>query len=99
LEVDVTAVENGVIDNAAEHRFELKIGDEIAAAYYKIEDGRYVFTHTEVPFELSGQGYGSKVARAAFEAARTKGKRVIAKCPFMAKYALRHPEYAVLLDG
>ncbi|MET4258208.1 hypothetical protein ABIC09_003150 [Bradyrhizobium sp. S3.12.5] len=38
-----------VIDNAAIHRFELPVGDEVAAAYYAIEDGGIVFTHTEVP--------------------------------------------------
>jgi predicted GNAT family acetyltransferase len=88
-----------VIDNPAMRRFELPIGDEVAAAYYAVEDGRIVFTHTEVPFAASGQGYGSRLARGAFEAARSRGLRVIAKCPFMSTYALRHPEYAALLDG
>lgn len=88
-----------VIDNPAAHRFEMAVGDTVAMAYYKIEDGRYVFTHTEVPFALSGQGYGSRLAQGAFEAARKSGRRVIATCPFMARFALRHPEYAVLLDG
>jgi predicted GNAT family acetyltransferase len=88
-----------VIDNPAMHRFELPIGHEAAAAYYAVEDGRMVFTHTEVPFAFSGQGYGSKLAQAAFEAARSRGMRVIAKCPFMSTYALKHPEYAAILDG
>ena len=87
------------IDNPAMRRFELLIGDEVAAAYYAIEDGRIVFTHTEVPFALSGQGYGSKLARGAFEAARARGMRELANCPFMSTYALRHPEYAAILDG
>lgn len=93
-------VEGGeVIDNPSMHRFELPIGDEVATAYYAIEEGRMVFTHTEAPFALSGRGYGSKLARGAFEAARSRGMRVIAKCPFMAAYALKHPEYASILDG
>jgi hypothetical protein len=41
-----------VIDNPAQHRFELDLGDEaIAAAYYRIEDGRVVLIHTEIPYE------------------------------------------------
>lgn len=72
-------VEGGeVIDNPSMHRFELPIGDEVATAYYAIEEGRMVFTHTEAPFALSGRGYGSKLARGAFEAARSRGMRVIA---------------------
>jgi predicted GNAT family acetyltransferase len=54
-----------VIDNAAIHRFELPVRDEVAAAYYAIEDGGIVFTHTEVPFVFSAQGYGSKLTRGA----------------------------------
>jgi hypothetical protein len=54
---------------------------------------------TEVPQELSGQGYGSRLAHGAFEALRSDGKRAIAKCPFMYFYAARHPEYGALLDG
>jgi predicted GNAT family acetyltransferase len=88
-----------VIDNPSAHRFEMTVDGEVAAAYYKIENDRYIFTHTEVPFALSGQGYGSQLAKAAFETARKAGMRVIATCPFMSKFALRHPEYAALLDG
>jgi uncharacterized protein len=88
-----------VIDNPAQHRFEMAIGEDVAAAYYQIRDNRYVFTHTEVPFAYSGQGLGSTLAHGAFEAVRLMGKRVIATCPFMSKYALRHPEYAAMLDG
>jgi predicted GNAT family acetyltransferase len=95
----ILAAAGPVIDNPAQHRFEMVVDGEIAAAYYKITDGRYIFTHTEVPFALSGQGYGSKLAQAAFEAARKAGMRVIATCPFMSRFALRHPEYAAMLDG
>ncbi|TPI35861.1 N-acetyltransferase [Mesorhizobium sp. B3-1-6] len=72
-----------VIDNPAQSRFEMALGDEIAVAYYKIEDGRVALLHTEVPQHLSGQGFGSKVAQGVFEAVRGSGRRAIAKCPFM----------------
>lgn len=93
------AEDREVIDNPAMHRFELPIGDEVAVADYAIEDGRMVFTHTEVPIAFSGQGYGSKLARGAFEAARSRGMHVIAKCAFMSSYALKHPEYAAMLES
>jgi predicted GNAT family acetyltransferase len=38
----------------------MPLGDgALAVAYYKVEDGRVVLLHTEVPQELSGLGYGA----------------------------------------
>ncbi|WP_234683191.1 GNAT family N-acetyltransferase [Bradyrhizobium monzae] len=76
-------------------RFEIPLGDSaLAVAYYKVEDGRVVLLHTEVPQELSDLGYGSRLAHGVLEALRRDRKRVIAKCPFMSCYAARHPSKA-----
>lgn len=88
-----------VVDNTGEHRFELALEGEVAAAYYQMDNGRMVFVHTEVPQRFSGRGIGSRLAKGALDAARERGVRVILKCPFMASYASRHPEYADLIDG
>ncbi|AWC25692.1 GNAT family N-acetyltransferase [Aminobacter sp. P9b] len=88
-----------VVDNPAMSRYELALGDEVAAAYYRIEDNRIVLVHTEVPQAFAGQGIGSRLAKGVFEAIKSSGRRAIAKCPFMATYASRHPEYLALLDG
>jgi predicted GNAT family acetyltransferase len=88
-----------VLDNPAEQRFEMPVGEALAVAYYRNEDGRVVLTHTEVPQELSGRGIGSKLAEGVFEHLRGNSSRVVAKCPFMAAYASRRPEYAAMLDG
>ena len=88
-----------IVDNAAMHRFEMPIQDDLAVAYYQEQDGRVVLLHTEVPQRLSGQGIGSRLAHAVFETLKARGLRVIAKCPFMSRYAARHPEYLALLDG
>jgi predicted GNAT family acetyltransferase len=82
------------------NRFEMPVGDDaMAVTYYKVEDGRVVLLHTEVPQELSGLGYGSQLADGVFALLRRDRKRGIAKCPFMSAYAARHPEYSALLDG
>ncbi|TIM63446.1 MAG: N-acetyltransferase, partial [Mesorhizobium sp.] len=39
-----------VTENVQQHRFELPIADgAFAAAYYRIDNGRVVLIHTEVP--------------------------------------------------
>jgi predicted GNAT family acetyltransferase len=88
-----------LVDNAAMHRFEMPVEDDLAVAYYQEQDGRVVLLHTEVPQRLSGQGVGSRLAHAVFETLKARGRRVIAKCPFMSGYAARHAEYLAMLDG
>lgn len=93
-------MEDKLINNRSMSRYELPIsGDAVAVAYYGMENGRVVLRHTEVPFEFSGQGYGTRLARAVFEKLRSEGARVIASCPFMALFATHNPQYAAMLDG
>jgi uncharacterized protein len=89
----------GVVDNPAESRFELDLGEAVAVAYYKLDGDTITLLHTEVPEELSGRGIGSRLAKGVFETLQTRGLRVVAKCPFMAAHATRHPEYARMLVG
>lgn len=100
--VRASAVAEEVTENGAMHRFELPIEGgkgAIAAAYYRIEGGNLVLTHTEVPFEFSGQGIGSRLARGVFEILRATGRKAIIRCPFIGAFFARHPEYADVVAG
>jgi predicted GNAT family acetyltransferase len=90
-----------VVDNPAEHRFELPLEDDaIAAAYYRRdENGHLVLTHTEVPSEFGGRGFASTLARGLFDLARARGDKLVLKCPFMAAWFARHPDYADVVAG
>ena len=90
---------NGAVDNPAMRRFEIDLGDSVAAAYYRIEGDRFVLTHTEVPFEHSGRGVGSRLAEAVLEEIRDRGAKAVLKCPFFSRYLARHPEYSDLIAG
>lgn len=89
-----------VDDNPAQGRFELAIegSHEIAAAYYWLPGERLILTHTIVPERFSGQGIGSKLARGVFDLLRASGRKAVLRCPFMAAYYARHPEYADVVD-
>jgi predicted GNAT family acetyltransferase len=82
-----------VRDNQALHRFELDVDGHTAVAYYQLNGGVITFTHTEVPPALGGQGIGSRLVRGALDAVRAKGRKVVAKCPFVSAYLGKHPEY------
>lgn len=91
---------DGVVDNPAMSRFEMPLGDgEVAAVYYRLEDGRFVIVHTEVPFQFSGRGIASRLASSVLEELRHRGKKIIVRCPFFSAYLARHPEYSDLVDG
>lgn len=85
-----------VVDNPGQHRFELALnGDDIAGAYYKRDENNHiVLTHTEVPSEYGGRGLGSILARGVFDMARARGEKLVLKCPFMAAWFAKHPDYA-----
>lgn len=89
-----------ITENTQEHRFELPIADGvIAAAYYRLDNGRVALIHTEVPPEFSGQGIASRLALGTFELLRQTDRKAILRCPFMSRFFVKHPEYADIVAG
>lgn len=56
----MSSASGAVIDNRAESRLKLAVGEQTAVAYYREENGRIVLSHTEVPPELSGRRVGTR---------------------------------------
>jgi uncharacterized protein len=86
-----------VVNNPAQHRYELVVEGHLAATYYKVSDGVITFIHTEVPPELGGKGVGSQLIKGALDQVRAEGLKVIPECPFVKAYIDKHGEYADLL--
>ncbi|KGJ20484.1 GNAT family N-acetyltransferase [Paracoccus sanguinis] len=92
---------HGVTENPAETRFELPLeGDAIAAAYYRLDEaGNVVLTHTEVPFEHSGQGLGTRLASGTFDLLRASGRKAVLRCSFMQRFYATHRDYGDVVVG
>lgn len=86
-----------VTNDQAAQRYEARLGEEVAFAEYRPVGDALMFTHTEVPEDLEGQGVGSALVRGALDDARARGLRVIPMCPFVAAFIQRHPDYADLV--
>ena len=86
-----------VINNRADHRYELAVDGHIAATYYAVANGVITFIHTEVPPELGGKGIGSKLIKGALDLVRADGLKVIAQCPFVKAFIDKNAAYQDLL--
>ena len=86
-----------IVNNKAQHRYELAVDGHIAATYYEIDGNIITFVHTEVPPELGGKGIGSKLIRGALDQVRAEGFQVIPQCPFVKAFIEKNVGYQDLL--
>jgi uncharacterized protein len=75
----------------------MDVAGGMGLAVYRLADGVMTFTHTEVPTPLRGSGVGSQMMHGVLQSVRAQGLKVVPRCPFVADFIDRHPEYADLL--
>ena len=86
-----------VFHNAAQQRFELRVGDALCVLDYRCFPGKLVIYHTEVPKPLEKQGLAALMTRAALDFARSENLQVEPRCPYTAAFMQKNPEFADLL--
>jgi hypothetical protein len=83
-----------VRDEPARSRYEIVVdGERAGFAAYERVGAVMTIPHTEVEPRFEGRGLGARLARFALDDARRQGWRVVPRCPFVASYIARHPEY------
>jgi uncharacterized protein len=88
-----------IVHAEARHRFEIHLGRTvIGTSYYRAEQGRRVFTHTEVDPDYQGHGLATQLIEYALNDTRAAGLRIVAQCPTVAAYVGRHPEFDDVVD-
>jgi predicted GNAT family acetyltransferase len=90
-------MDSAVQNEQSFHRFAVHVGEATAMLAYKQEGDTIYLVHTEVPASMEGQGIGGKLAKAGLDYARENSLKVVARCPFVASYVQRHPEYSDLV--
>lgn len=89
-----------MVDNPAEHQFEIRADGELAGfAAYREGERAIVFTHTEIDPAYEGKGLGSVLVRGALEEARSRGSAVLPACPFVRSFVERHPDFLDLVPA
>jgi predicted GNAT family acetyltransferase len=75
----------------------LDVDGATAITAYRREGDTLVFTHTEVPEELEGQGIGSRLIEGALADVRGRGLKVVPLCAFVRHYIDTHEDVQDLL--
>ena len=86
-----------VVDNAAEHRFELEEDGRLAFADYSRRGDTLVIPHVEADPALRGTGAAGRLMEGLLAQVRERGLKVTPLCSYAAAYMRRHREYADLL--
>ena len=89
-----------IVDEPDRQRYEARIGaDLVGFVEYRPVRGRRILFHTEVDQSVEGRGIGSRLVTGVLDDIRAHGFRITVKCPFVAAFLERHPDYLDLLVG
>ena len=88
-----------VRDNTARSRFELDgDGDGVTAFMnYRLAGNVISLDHTETPVAARGRGLASKLTQGVLALVRSRGLKIVPRCPFVTAYLAKHPETRDLL--
>lgn len=89
---------NQVVHNPDKQRYEILVDGILAGITEAHEDGEVVtFPHTKVFEQFEGQGLASILVSGALDDIRDRGKKIIAECPYVARFVEKHSDYSDLL--
>ncbi len=88
---------DAVADDPALSRFELQADGVTSFITYTRQGKVLTLVHEEVPEEVSGRGLGTALAKGTLDLIRSRGEKVVPRCPFVAAYMLRHKDTQDLL--
>ncbi len=71
--------------------------DLYALVKYEIDGDVMAITHTRVPDELQGKGYGKVMMEAVLPLIEKDGYKIDPVCPYVAHNLNKYPQYAHLL--
>lgn len=97
----MTATPDGtdVRHDVASHQYEITVDGEHAGLEVYVDHGdQRVFVHTEIDDKFGGRGLAGLLVTAALTDAKDSGKRIVAVCPYVAKYVQSHHDFDDVLD-
>lgn len=95
-----TSQQDVSVTNATQRsRYEITVGDTRAGlAQYLDRNDQRIFFHTEIDESFAGRGLASTLISEALTDTRAEGLRIVAVCPFVAKYLGKHHDFDDITD-
>ncbi len=82
-----------VRDNPAEHRYEIRDGDQLAGfSDYRLTRDKISFTHTQVDPPFNGRGLARHLVVDELDDARRRELAVLPFCPYVRTVIAREPD-------
>ncbi len=78
-------------------RFILDINEEVAKVEYTLRDDKMYLVHSEVPYNLRGQGIGKVLVEKTFEKLSEEGYHAIAVCSYVRAVAKRSEKWSAII--
>ena len=83
--------------NSDASRFETTVDDQLCVLDYRLDGEVITMTRVLVPPPVEGRGIAGALTRHALDHSREQGWQVIPRCPYVAAWIKRHPDYADLV--
>ena len=81
-------------NNTAAKRYELLVGESVAFANYRLQDGTLFIDYVEAPVELRGTGAAGRLMAHIMAEVKSAKLKVVPVCGYAASWLRKHKEYA-----
>jgi len=85
--------------NSDESRFETTVDEQLCVLDYRLDRKVITMTRVLVPPPVEGRCIAGALTRHALDYSREENWRVVPRCPYVAAWIKRHPDYADLVNG
>ena len=87
-----------IVHDKENMRFTLDINGELAKVDYSINNGKMYLNHSEVPYNLRGQGIGKVLVEKTFEQLTKEGYKTVAVCTYIKAVARRSDKWNKIIQ-
>jgi predicted GNAT family acetyltransferase/glutaredoxin len=87
-----------IVDDKENQRYTLDINGELAKVDYNLRDGKMYLVHSEVPYNLRGQGIGKVLVEKTFEKLTEENYTAVAVCSYIQAVKNRSEHWKEIIE-